>query len=1110
MPRASSRALLVFATAALAISGCRCNPPPVSVRKGEISIVAIIDGAPVTTTSAATYDFGQIPMGKKVTTKLVIKNTGGGALFLDKLEKVSGDAVKIGEAGDPIPVFISAFKTQEIGSGEAVEFDLSFDSPTEEKTTAPHESKLILRASNTEVGKETSEITVKGISVSGECELPSPLDFGAVSRGDSFPLSVKMKNTRPIDALSFVGEITSNSGDDKAFTFSPDSPKGEVTLKPNQEKTVTINFSPTEIKSYVASVTMRRLDGCPDKVVKLIGSGVDSVLTWGPACTLPTDCASGAGCVAGVCSGEPINFGYVTPGLLVGKDLTFSNLGLKEVILTNVLPSTGDFKVLTPAPIMVPPATRDAAMGLAPGLVKASLTFKPTLLGPRNGRLDFATNLIKQPSGIAALKGYGGGPDIDVKPSTLNFGRVAFFAGANPAAYVNRKMTIQNVGTKPTPADPKANLLLGAGGTGVVYWDVRVKAGVVGNTAQLSELCVGEIINGACTNRPSAASYDPTFGIEANGIKALLDVPVRVTPVDAMAGGLKEWEVVIHTNDPDEPDFVVTIHAESVVLPPCDYEVTPLTLNFGLVTPPDYKDLSFNIKNKGQNAGDLCLISNLDIKAGSDVIFSLPAGPLVDKELQPGATLTVAARAWPQGVVPVSVTNVTGTVTFSISNPTKPEGNISLNAAIAASCLTISPHDLNFGTVQKDCSSATRTFTIYNTCQTPVKVESFSMVSPAGEKAGSTNCPGTTDCPEFIAVNTAGIAPTTSILPGATPVTFSMKYHPINYGPDTGAFLLKVTQNAQVVDYIVTLTGNGDTMGLNTDTFKQDTKPKADILLVIDNSCSMSDKQMSLSVNFGGFIKYAISAQVDYQIGVTTTDMGVEGGRIVGDASNPKVLRPTTPDVENKFKQKVNLGINGSGTEENLGPAVAGLTAPIITAENAGLLRTDAVLAVVVITDADDQSVQPVSFYVNQLLNIKGSQRASQFSFNAVGPYLPSPPSGCSYDGAGGAPRMLAAVTATAGVKEEICTPDWSKALEQIGKNAFGYRTNFFLTASADLTAGKTIVVKIDGIQLDPVDIRGAQVWTFDSTNNSVNFEPLFVPEPGKTLTITYFVACIP
>jgi hypothetical protein len=277
---------------------------------------------------------------------------------------------------------------------------------------------------------------------------------------------------------------------------------------------------------------------------------------------------------------------------------------------------------------------------------------------------------------------------------------------------------------------------------------------------------------------------------------------------------------------------------------------------------------------------------------------------------------------------------------------------------------------------------------------------------------------------------------------------------------------------------------------------------------VIDNSGSMYDKQMALSANFASFIKYAVSAQVDYQIGVTTTDIDVEAGRILGDVNNPKILRPTTPDVENKFKQKVNVGTNGSATEVSLEPAVAALTAPLITSDNAGLLRADAVLAVVAVSDADDQSVQPVSYYVNQLLNIKGAQHATMFSYNSIGPYLVSPPSGCSYDTTG--PRSLTAVTATNGVKEEICTPDWSKALEQIGKNAFGYRTNFFLTATPDLTAGKTIVVKIDGAQLDPVDARGAQVWTYDSTGNSVNFEPLFVPEPGKTLSITYFVACIP
>jgi hypothetical protein len=1112
------RGVLAVAAMALVSSGCRCGPPPSKINKGAITLVYVEDtttkkSGSNTELANATYDFGQVPMGKKETLKVTIENSGLGTLSIASIEKDIGatgenDAVSVAGMGDPMPVFLFAdFAQKDIGPGESADFVVTFDSPTENAATVDHQSQLIVRATNTEPGFETAKVTVKGKSVSGECELPAVLDFGAVSRGDSFDIATKIKNTRPIDAIAFIGDITSNSGDEKAFTFTPDSPKGDVSLKTGQEKTVTISFAPTEIHDYLARVTMRRLDGCPDKIVKLIGSGVDAVLTWSPACNLDNQCPSNK-CTNGACAvGDFANFGYVTPGLSVNKDIVFSNLGLKDVTLNTLAASPADFKSVTMPPVTVPAAMRDATSAmLVPGTVKVTALFKPTLLGPRNnGRLDFTTSLVKQPSGTQLLHGYGGGPDIDVKPPTINFGRVAWFNGANPPAYATRKLTIQNVGTRPTPPDNKANLHLGAAGTGTVYWDVAVKAGVANNTATLGEICVGAWVNNACSNQPTTGSYDPVAGLEAFGTKALLDVPLRVTPTGI---GIKEWEVTIHSDDPDEADFKVTIHAESIELPPCNYDITPLNLNFGLITPPAYKDLAFTITNKSQVAGEICLVSNLDIRAGSDAIFSLPAGPVSDTEIQPGAQLVVAVRAWPQGTVPASVTTVSGYVDISISNPMKPLATVSLNGTIAASCLTISPSDLNFGTVQKDCSSATRTFSVYNTCSAAVKINSYSMVSPGGEPAGGPNCPGASACPEFIAVSTAGIAPNTMIQPGATPATFTMKYHPINYGTDNGAFLLKVTQNGTVVDYIVTLTGNGDTMGLNTDTFKQDSKPKADILLIIDDSGSMFDKQQSLSVNFSSFIKYATSAQVDYQIGVTTTDMDLEGGRIVGDASNPKILKPTTPNVENLFKAKVNVGTNGSATETSLDVAVAALTNPLITTDNAGLLRADAVLAVVVVSDADDQAPLAVSYYVNQLLNIKGAQHASQFSFNIVGPTLASPPSGCSYDTPG--PRSATAVTATNGVKEEICTTDWSKALEAIGKQAFGYRTNFYLTATPDLTAGKTIVVKIDGVQLDPVDIRGAQVWTYDSTGNSVNFEPLFVPEPGKTLSITYFVSCIP
>ena len=94
-------------------------------------------------------------------------------------------------------------------------------------------------------------------------------------------------------------------------------------------------------------------------------------------------------------------------------------------------------------------------------------------------------------------------------------------------------------------------------------------------------------------------------------------------------------------------------------------------------------------------------------------------------------------------------------------------------------------------------------------------------------------------------------------------------------------------------------------------------------------------------------------------------------------------------------------------------------------------------------------------------------------------------------------------------MKEEICTPNWATALENIGKNAFGFRTNFFLTGTPDFGNGNVITVEIDGMPVPSVDSRMSRVWHYDAATNSIIFEPLYVPEPGKTMTVHYKVACL-
>ena len=688
---------------------------------------------------------------------------GLGALTIQKFEKVSGSPAKVGGfVDDPGPVFNVDFNTETaVGSGESVEFNIDYSPPVVEgQPQVPHETVLKMTSGDTEIGKEVATITLKGIAVSGECDLPASIDFGAVARGDSFSIEFDYVNQRPIETHAYLGAVESQQGDG-IFIISPDSPKGEFLLAAMRSKTATFTFKPTEARDYIATVRMRRADGCPEKPVRLIGTGVAAVLTWTPA---------------------TLDFGYAPPGTTVPGEITFSNQSLRAIKLTvlgtreGANPSNvfkvveadmGDLTVLT-----VPPGMRDVNNVIVAGIAKAKLTFKPVVLGPRAGQLTATTELGSQPMISVNLRGVGGGPDIDVRPApVLNFGRIAYFAGASPASFANRKLTVQNVGTRPTPADPRANLKLGqpdgAGGFIKPYWEVTPK-----NGALASEICVGffDTITMTCTNdlpATGAGRYDPVQGLEAGGATSILDIPVRITPNGL---GAREFELKLYSNDPDEPITTITVTANSVMLPPCDVEITPIALAFGIVSPPAIKDLGFTVRNRLTGPNDVCLMSNLQLlpevgtPTGMPAVFSLPGGPINELDLMPGETKQVMVRAWPQGQLPPVPAQVVGKVGFNLADPVAPSREVALTATIANSCLTISPSTLDFGVVKKDCNSPNRNFQIYNSCSTDVVINSATMGSAAGEGPGGPNCPGTAPCPEFFVVS--GITGGTRVTPG--------------------------------------------------------------------------------------------------------------------------------------------------------------------------------------------------------------------------------------------------------------------------------------------------------------------------------------------------------
>ncbi|MHB8875958.1 MAG: choice-of-anchor D domain-containing protein [Myxococcaceae bacterium] len=1057
-------------TSLLALSGCECRTQPGGSRIfGDIGVVYEDGTGTLLTSRDAVYDFGSVFMGQGQPLKLVVKNMASGALDLERLEKESGDSVDLGlEPGGGI--FQVRFEPRRLEALEVAEFEMTFLAPANESDeVVPHEVRLILRAANAPPGAETAVITLKALAIPGRCEVPLKLDFGSVARGDAYTTGIPLPNLTQLETVANVGDPYSSSGDHQAFSFTASSARGNVALPPGAARRLELSFKPTESKSYLAFIKVRVSTQCPEYPVQLVGTGVDSVLRWAPV---------------------PLDFGYVTPGVEVTRELTFTNLGNTEARVSDFKAASAEYRV-------VPAAGQDPTRLTVPplgGTATLTVAFKPGVLGPRTSRLTFATSLARQASGDATLKGYGGGPDIQVTPSPqLAFGKVAYFAGANPPSFQTRRLTVMNVGTRPAVPDPNANLKLGTGGTGDPWTLVATNA-----NSSADELQVRFV-----TPYPAA-------GFPAIAGQNFVDLEVKLIPGSL---GAKTFDLTIASNDADEPATTIHVSADAVELPDCKYSLTPTALNFGLVAAPGHRDLSFTLKNLGQNPGELCLVSGVDIGAGSDPVFTLPAGAITSKELQPDESMVVLVRATPQGATPSTISSVQGSVQLFISSVLTPTRTVTLSATLAPSCLTVTPDDLDFGTVQKGCNSTARTFTLYNTCATTITLMSVAVQSGAGQPAGGPNCTGTSPCAEFVLLSAPPIpSGGLALTPGGAAPSFTMKYAPIDLGTDSGAVAVRVVQAGTNVTYLVTLQGKGDTVGLNTDIFSQDLKPKADILLVVDNSGSMSDNQQALAANFSSFMKYAIAAGVDYHLAVTTTDMdpGGEQGLFVSGPGHPeKVLTPATLDVENKFKAKVNVGTGGSYEEMCFEPALKALTAPLITdpAANGGFLRTDATLSVVCISDELEQSPLPVPTYYNQLLNVKGVKNATLFTLSAIAGMFATAPAGCGAYADDGRYAMM--VAQTNGVKDSICTTDWAKTLEGLSKISFGFRTNFFLNAPPDLSGGKALDVKIDGVSVPQVNARGSAVWSYDPVGNSVNFEPSFVPEPGQTLSLTYYVTCL-
>lgn len=292
---------------------------------------------------------------------------------------------------------------------------------------------------------------------------------------------------------------------------------------------------------------------------------------------------------------------------------------------------------------------------------------------------------------------------------------------------------------------------------------------------------------------------------------------------------------------------------------------------------------------------------------------------------------------------------------------------------------------------------------------------------------------------------------------------------------------------------------------IRTDVVVQHTKPKVDVLWVIDDSGSMDLEQRKLTESFDAFMAFFEDSGLDWHIGVTTTDTSVTGPGKRGELRLGGGLRYLTDEVSDpvgRFRELALVGISGSGDERGLQAAQLALTDPLRSTQNSGFYRDDAALHVIVISDEDDQShPDPTqSEFVSWMRALKASPEDASFSA------ITGPLSGCSSpDGlAFGAPRYLATVEATGGLFASICSDDWVPLLEDLGLRASGLQTVYHLQ---EVPVVETIEVWVDDGDYtylgDRIEALGMPADCGEDAAGSC-FGFVYLPEPNAILLDGY------
>ena len=564
-------------------------------------------------------------------------------------------------------------------------------------------------------------------------------------------------------------------------------------------------------------------------------------------------------------------------------------------------------------------------------------------------------------------------------------------------------------------------------------------------------------------------------------VGATLQVPVYFLP---RTSGPHAWDVVLTTDDPDQPLVTVRVTANVLLFPACHLGISTLAVDFGTLAPAEALTLPVLLTNEGAAGSADCTVSPpvLDEPSGAGVL-SLPSPVFAPRVLAPGQSMLFEVAAHPREAVVGDEQVVEGAVRFTVSGPFAPtEVALPVHASVRNTpCFALTPVAHDFRTLAPNCGSSPLSVSVTHRCAQSAELKQVVLRGNDG-----------------FAV-TEPLLPSGVIEPLAAPSTLVARFQPTRAGPAVATLEVLAREDGRDARYVLPLRGEARAGGVTADQFVAPLR--TDVLVVVDDSASMSDKQPSFLQNVSALLSWGVLNTIDFQVAVTTTDTAPARLGALHASGPTRMVKSSTPGLLQEFWALANVGLQGGASESCLGPAVAALTAPRVVdpAQSQGLVRDDTAIGVVCLTDAGEQGWVARSVPLLRRLRVA----PEQLTYSLMGPFLAMPPNGCVYDSAVEPSAQYGPVKALGGVTEEICSSDWAASLESLGRRAFGQRLAYTLGARPDPTA--SLSVQVQGVRVP------AAKWQFDDVTNQVRFvDEAAAPAPGQTLVVTYPTACLP